>query len=523
MFRKRITLAAWLLSFAADHEKHHNYAIAFHQPPYITREKCQVHRESGSSGFPIQHGAFYTHASLRTSATRKPLDTTTSAPRRKFPKRNRRATRTKPRKLNSDIFYLRKQNSGIHLAEKRLEKAIADMIKENNEDGEDNISSRLQKRYQQQNQQQQDTEIPDDKLGQFPDIVSFHAVISSHAKNAHKDRLAAKRAIGLLERMQELSVSFPHLSPTIFSYNSVMEAYCNQADKNRNRVEYQQRLWEDQEVILRLYQELQENDLSPNAYTRNMILGSAPNDSEEWSRLETWACNYLDGNSDGTIPDRKTYKTLFRIYSLVGDADRAEKMLRKLLKWNASQDKDHYHSQKGLESTQTKPNPSKYWFDLVFKALAVSDSKCDELDERIEQLLLEMKDLVRSGHADLQPDTITYNHVLNVYAKHGNPKLALRLMKKMEESSNESDALDSVSYTTVIKSYARAQKKISVTETQSFIEMAEEATEIFERMRGKSIPPTILTCKSDNSYAMHLLQYWKLSPHSAFHIQYPQR
>lgn len=370
------------------------------------------------------------------------------------------------------------------------------MIKENNKGDRENISSELQRRYQQQ-KQEEDSKASVEKFGHLPDIVSFHAVISSHAKNAYKDRLAPKRALGLLERMKELSAAFPHLSPTIFSYNAVMEAYCNRVDKNHHRWGNQRRLLEDQEAIIGLYQELQGTGLSPNAYTRNMILASISNDSKEWSRLETWAYDYLDGNGDHIIPDIKTYNTLFRIYSLVGNANKAEKMLRKLLSWYASQDKFQKHNQQG------KPKPSKYWFDCVLKALATAELGCDESDERIKQLLLKMKDLAESGNTNLQPDTITYNHILNVFAKHGKIDSAVSLMEKREDSSTESDAPDSVSYTTVIKAYATAQKKISTTSISSSLKMAEKATEIFERMRSKSILPTVFTCKSHYSHSSH--------------------
>ena len=317
-------------------------------------------------------------------------------------------------------------------------------------------------------------------------------MISSHAKNAQKDRLAARRAVGLLEKMKKLSVTFPHLSPTIFTYNAVMEAYCNQVTKNHNMSGGQQRLLDDQQVMLSLYQELQEAGLLPNTYTRNMILSSIPTDSEEWGRLESWAYDYLDDNGDTIIPDRKTYNILLKIYSVDGNFDKAETMLRRLLKWNNLQQQQ----QQRLEDiTHTALKPSKIWFHCVLKALAVSDPDCDESDERIKHLLEEMKGLVNSGHADLQPDTSTYNHVLNVYAKYGNFNSAIDLMETMEESSEESERLDCISYTTVIKAYATVQKKIPKGETQSSIEIAEKATEIFERMRSRSIPPNILTCK----------------------------
>jgi len=315
--------------------------------------------------------------------------------------------RVKRRKLNSDIFRLRKQQNGNYKAEERLEEAIIDLINGNNQDG-----------------------IPVEVPEHLPDIVSFHAVISSHAKAAHKDNKAAKRALGLLERMKELSSVFPHLTPTIYSYNAVMESFVNQVKKRR--AGYQERSSEDREVILRLYQEAQDVGLTPDTYTRNMILASMSHNSEQWRQLESWAFDYLDGDSDSVSPDRNTYHALFRTYSVFGDAKGAEKMLRKLL--------INEHKRLGLGTTQNELKPSKYWFDSVFKAMAVSDTKGSH--ERVAELLKEMKKLVECGHDHLRPDTTTCNNILNVYAEHGDLDLAVGFLKEMEESSNKLNKLD---------------------------------------------------------------------------------
>ena len=504
MVRKRYIPIAWLLSFVTSNEKQSGVAVAFQQPPIGIGKRCNFDRTSKPAGFCTN--------TSKMPASRKSSDkSSTSRPR--FSKRNQGPKNYKKRKLNTDIFWLRKQENGIYRAEKRLEKAIAEMMEENNQDERANISSLLQN-YQQEKEENKDAEISDERLDQLPGLVSFHAILSSHAKNARHDRLATKRAVDLLERMKELSGVFPHLSPTTYSYNTVLEAYSNQIDKNENRAGHQKRLYEDREAILKLYEELQETGLSSNTYTRNIVLASISKESDEWSRLENWAHDYLDGSCDDIIPDRKTYSTLFKIYILAGDARKAETMLRKLLKWEMSRDKEE---QKGSENNRTALRPTKYWFDCVLKALVLSDLGCDEANQLIGELLEEMKDLEKSGYSDLRPDTLTYNHILNVYAKHGNPELAVSLMKEREESSNESDALDNISYTTVIKAFATAQKKLAKGETQMSLETTEKATAIFERMRKKSVVPTIVTCKCDHSYPSHFVTSCLPTSHTVFH------
>ena len=132
----------------------------------------------------------------------------------------------------------------------------------------------------------------------------------AHAKNARHDRSSPNQAFGLLERMKRLSSTFPHVSPNIFSYNTVIEAFCNQIERNQKRAGRQRQSLEDEQVVRGLYKEILQKGLSPNAYTRNMILASASKDSEEWVQLETWAYSYLDGDVEEVVPDRKTFNAI---------------------------------------------------------------------------------------------------------------------------------------------------------------------------------------------------------------------
>ena len=44
--------------------------------------------------------------------------------------------------------------------------------------------------------------------------------------------MAAANAKQLLQRMAEISVMFPHLEPSVYMYNSVMEAYTKTCNSN---------------------------------------------------------------------------------------------------------------------------------------------------------------------------------------------------------------------------------------------------------------------------------------------------
>ena len=335
----------------------------------------------------------------------------------------------------------------------------------------------------------------------FPDEVSFNSVISSHAKNVHRDLMAPQRAEQLLRQMQSLSLTFPHLAPTIFTYNAVMEAYAKSASARNNR-----RSQNHQQTLVRLFREVQET-LGPNTYTYDLVLMLKDPSLEEWQQAESWADAFLKGNSrDRVKPDRGTYNFLLATYAQVGDAEKAESLLRELLKQKP------LPAQATAEQKKKSLYPNGVWYNLVLKALAVSCDNCDDCDAvetkewagpRADALLEQMKALHGRGHSGLRPDTVTYNHVMNVHAALGNTyrskELILELEDAYEASGGDFDIIpDRITYTTVIKAYAAHQGHVS--SPQELLEIAQNAEVVFQTMQDLAdagrpdISPSSITC-----------------------------
>jgi pentatricopeptide repeat protein len=305
--------------------------------------------------------------------------------------------------------------------------------------------------------------------------------------------MAPQRAEQLLRRMQELSLSFPHLQPTIFTFNAVLEAYSKTAGSKNKRRQHQSQL-----AVLRLFQELQEN-LTPNTYTYNLVLTSQARFSEEWQSLEKWAHDYLDGNPTSTVkPDRQTINQLLKGYAEVGDADKAEKVLNQAIEI----------SQTSAKGEKTPLEVSPVWFNLVLKGLARSQQSPEVADssagERADKLLRQMYSLKKSGFSKLQPDTSTYNHVLNVHAVTGDTDRADALVEELERAfiTNLDGAdlsADRITFTTLIKTYATKQRLTKSLRISS--DIASNATDVFHRMQNlaqvgwPNLSPSIVTCK----------------------------
>jgi hypothetical protein len=381
--------------------------------------------------------------------------------------------------LNSEIYYLRKKRNGNFLAEQRLETAIQQLTQKKDLHKDDHYT----------------------KNDQLPDEVTFNSVIMAHAKNAYRDRHASSRGERLLRRMEELSKEYPHLSPTIFTYNAVMEAYSKtitaSSEGSNSFKETVMIKGRDRSPVARLYMELQELGLTPNTYTWNLVLASVPQDSKQWVSLEEWAFAFLRSenlvvDNVENLPDRQTYNVLFKLFANSGAFGKAERLLHQLTLWN--------HQQQD-EDSSTILKPSIVWYHCVLRALAATNEMdCNAKEKTALQVLREMNELSRHAFEALQPNTETFNHVLNVYALTGGYSSALQLLDEMEHGTVSNQTArsnlvpDCVSYTTTMKSFATAQQNSSFNKTQ-LLELAEGATEIFERMMS-STQPNNVSCKS---------------------------
>lgn len=377
--------------------------------------------------------------------------------------------------LNSEIFGLRKQKNGSVLAEKRLQAAIVDM-----QASAEQVREWLETKRKK-------------KLAQYPDEVTFNAVLTSFAKNTRRDPMAASQAERLLLQMEELSnQEFPHLSPTVFSYNAVMEAFaklCNVHNPKRRQ--------QNQLAVLRWFRKMRRDpNVEPNTFSNNLVLTANAQSSVEWQLLEKWALDYLDGKSVEILPDRNTYNQLLQIYATSGVADKAETLLQKI-----------------ISSDLLKARPDKdvqanaVWFNLVLKSLVASDDKNASDGERAEKLLRQMYDLHSSGYGDVHPDASTYNHVLNVHSELGMTQQVENLLKELESKfltiSIDGVSLkpDRVTFTTAIKAYSTRQRLESNSGTQMAYDIAVNATKIFDNMDSlanagwENLSPNTVTCK----------------------------
>lgn len=381
-----------------------------------------------------------------------------------------------PARLNKDIFRLRRKKNGAMLAQVKLEEGIKHMLLE-----ADSAKAAL------------DANDPVRVL-MYPDEVSFNAILSSHASNSKKDWLAPQKAERLLRRMIELSKDYPHLQPTIFTYNAVLEAYAKSSSMRHTK-----RAKQSSFSILRLFQEMEAAaEIEPNTFTHNLVLTSNVQESTEWKALEGWALRYLeDPSSTSIVPDRNTYNQLLRCYADAGEAVKAEALLHSIIDLTRRQQEQYGENLKA----------SRVWFNLVLKAMAASNNTNEDIDlsDKAERLLQRMYELHSEGYdKQIEPDASVYNHVLNVQSKYGKTEQAEELVNDLERKFRacESETKlrpDRVTFTTLMKGYASRQRW--TTSSQQATKLAKNATAIFRRMQELSdegcskASPNEVTCK----------------------------
>jgi pentatricopeptide repeat protein len=403
-------------------------------------------------------------------STDKPAEPTPPTRKKKYAK-----SAKPPTSLNNELHRLRMRRNGVPLAERRLAEAVDYMIYQQENFG--NVTSLFES----------PRPFPQKKRSTgliFPDEISFNSIISSYAKNAHRDSMAPQYAEALLRRMQALSTNFPHLQPSIFTYNCVMEAFAKSASSTHQPRRSQQH--KHQQVLLRLFQEVEDN-LAPTTYTYNLILSLQSPLTRAWQRAEEWADGFIRERApaDDNIPDRMTFTHLLSTYAKVGDADKAERLLKDILQRQAKQ---HPQESNSEDNRKQSLQPNKVWFHCVLKAMALSSSLPDA-DTHLagikgDSLFQEMKSLYEAGDKGLRPDTTTYNHILNVHAQCGNTHRAEQLLLELEGAYVASLG-DRVTYTTAIRAYATKQKKEDTPQTM-VTAIAENATVIFQRMQDLS-------------------------------------
>ena len=289
--------------------------------------------------------------------------------------------------------------------------------------------------------------------GLEPNTIVINSVMSAWVKS--KNPGAANRTAELLQSMEQSST----YAPDLFSYNTHLHALSIHA----KRPGYAQQAYDVLHEMERR-SEAGETHLTPNLFSYNLVI-------DAWSKADDYDAawnavkilRYLIGK-ERPRPDTFSFNQVLSALSKstrAGAAQLAERLLQYMV--------DGYR----LKMQSARPDVVGYTSVIV--ALARSGEQ--DAADRAEGLLSQMKSLYAAGEHYLKPTRVVYNSLIDCWAKSGRGTYAARkgeaLLQEMETMSANGDTTVSpniVTYNAVLNAWARSGTRCCANKAEEYLE-----------------------------------------------------
>ena len=324
------------------------------------------------------------------------------------------------RTLLDELYYLRNKRNGATLAEQRLQKSIQQYLQAL-EQQEKKVQRHPEDEGKQDDQLDGKGVDPSSvalpSLNQLPTERCFNLVITAYSKISHRDWMAPNRANQLLQQMIQLSTRRMTSSsssddddnggtkqqqkrlqsmmrPTIFTYNSVMEAYLKSVTSN-----------------------------SPTSTTTAKISGGGTKTTTSSSRSSSKVNRRQQQNLDVVL-------SIFR--QLLMSENKSKKKRSQKMTATSEQEDDTIDTTNNNNAAAVRPNTYSYNLILSLKDPTLHEWKLAEswaLSCIQKQLLLSSSSTEENGHDnDVTPDRQTINLLMASYAQVGDAIQAYDLL-----------------------------------------------------------------------------------------------
>ena len=308
-----------------------------------------------------------------------------------------------------------------------------------------------------------------------PNVVLFSSAMDAWTKSGLYG--AANRVEELLEQMITLDECYPEwdVSPNKFTYSTAIDAWAKE-----------ERVDKVQDLLQRMHQKaIKDDDLSLkpglpafNGYLVALAKSGRVEEAEDLlSQMEDlyrageleeppsvisyttvidgFARSKLEGASmraeyfmrrmmdrDDLVPNAVTYNSVINAHVQSFNIEAAEALLREM--------HDTF-----LQSGNMNIRPTMQSYSVVISGIA--RSRRNDIGERAERILEQIRELANSGDLDKPPDVILYNSVLDCWAKSApTPETASRALAFLDKMSNDNIVADVISYNTVIHCLAQS-------------------------------------------------------------------
>lgn len=296
-----------------------------------------------------------------------------------------------------------------------------------------------------------------------PDIVSFTSVIQAWSRSSSMQ--AANKAEALLLQCEELSMKNKTSTPDIVMHNMVLHCWAGHSLKKRNASSDRMRI--DESGARRaesLVKRMETNEVGVDAYSYNILMNAWSNSGNKQvaarrarELLKEMKKGYHAGD-ERMKPDVVTYNTAIKLVArsgIRGCHDEARLLMKEM-------------ESKGCQINVVTCN-------TVMSAIVKYGGR--DAVQKAEEMLDEMEELYKNGNKYVRPGEITFNILLNAYAKSKDPadvEKAEKLLNRMIERSEKSDGKGDMNPS--IKSFA------SVLHAYANIGQSEKAEALFDKM-----------------------------------------
>jgi pentatricopeptide repeat protein len=283
-----------------------------------------------------------------------------------------------------------------------------------------------------------------------PNQVAYSTVIDTMAKNGRVDRVE--------ELMSDMYAEYNNgnegLKPSIHIFNGYLAALAKSGLPDRA------------EAVLRKMEELYEAgelDTHPDVISYTTVLDSLAK-SKEVGTPERAEAILRQMSFRGVEPNAISYNTVINSYAKAGQAEKAETLFREM-------SQAYTNGHRGL-----RPTSQSYSALLV----SLSQSRSREAGERGERILRLMETLAKSGDLESTPHLISYNCVLDCWAKTNRPGAAKRALEFLHKMAQNGVHPDVYSYNIVLHALAQQGQP-------------QEAHQLMNRMLGLGVIPDVTT------------------------------
>jgi len=258
-----------------------------------------------------------------------------------------------------------------------------------------------------------------------PDFRHYNSLMHSWIKSDAEDK--EFRAQSILEWMcnqqltQATTSSKAHLKPSNISFNICINAWSKSKKKNSAHVAWH--LFENMHTLA----DQGHVRPGPDYHTYRSTLQALSNNVEMGTaqRAEHLLKIMHDRHDAAVKPDDSIYHIVMHIYSHNKER-RAPEKVEELL---ADMYSRYQAGDQGLK-------PSTLTFNTLLNTYAKSSFQVDEAADRAENILQHMQDLHEHGFGNVQPDIISFNTVINAHAnsrgKQGADRRAYAILQKMK-------------------------------------------------------------------------------------------